>query len=121
MQLVLNDDDAISIPIDDCIREAWTLQYDRAYLSGGIDRFRERLAVCFAISLTQFLDSDLQPPTSAQMAYATSIARELGVALPAEALRFRGAMSDFIDRFSETLNRKRRSYLGATAAGSTGG
>jgi hypothetical protein len=113
MQLVLNDEDAISIPIDDCIREAWALQYDRAQLSGGIDRFRERLAVCFAISLAQCLDSDLQPPTSAQMAYAMAIARELGIALPAEALRFRGAMGDFIDRFAEALSRKRQSYLDA--------
>lgn len=114
MQLVLTDEDAISIPIDDCVREAWILQYNRAHLSGGIDRFRERLAVCFAISLAQCLDSDLQPPTSTQMAYATSIARELGVALPAETLRFRGAMSDFIDRFSESLSRKRQSYLDAS-------
>jgi hypothetical protein len=111
MQLVLNDEDAISIPIDDCIRDAWILQYDRARFSGEIDRFRERLAICFANSLAQCLDSDLQPPTSAQMAYAIAIARELGVALPAETLRFRGAMSDFIERFSEALSQKRRNYL----------
>ncbi|GGA40631.1 hypothetical protein [Dyella nitratireducens] len=111
MQLVLNDEDAITIPIDDCIREAWILQYDRAYLSGRIDLFRERLAVCFANSLAQCLDSDLQPPTSSQMAYATAVARELGIALPAEALRFRGAMADFIERFSNVLSQKRQAYL----------
>ncbi|WP_445143307.1 hypothetical protein [Dyella sp. Tek66A03] len=111
MQLVLNDEDAIPIPLDDCIREAWTLQYDRAHHTGAIDQFRERLAVCFANSLVECLDSDLQPPTAVQMRYATAIARELGIALPSEALRFRGAMTEFIERFAEALGQKRRSYL----------
>lgn len=112
MRLLLNDDDdPIAIPVDDVIREAWSLQYDRAHRGGGMDSFRERLAVCFASSLAACLDNDLQPPTAAQMQYATSIARELGVSLPYEALRFRGAMSEFIDRFAEALRTKRETYL----------
>ncbi|WP_307837966.1 hypothetical protein [Dyella sp. EPa41] len=112
MRLSLNnEDDPIAIPIDDVIREAWTLQYDRAHYDGGMDRFRERLAVCFANSLAACLDTDLQPPTAAQMQYATSIARELGVSLPYEALRFRGTMSDFIDRYADALRAKRETYL----------
>lgn len=109
--LVSDDDDAIPIPLDDCIREAWSLQWERMHQSGEIDRFRERLAICFANSLAACLDSDLQPPTAAQMQYATSIARELGVALPYEALRFRGSMSEFIDRFADALRGKRETYL----------
>lgn len=112
MRLLLNDEDeSIPIPVDDVIREAWSLQCDRAHLDGDMDRFRERLAVCFANSLAACLDTDLQPPTAAQMQYATSIARELGVSLPYEALRFRGTMSDFIDRFSDALRSKRETYL----------
>lgn len=111
MQLVLNEEDAIQIPVDDCIREAWLMQYDRALHAGSTDRFRERLAQCFALSLAECLDPDLQPPTAAQMQYATSIARELGVSLPYEALRFRGSMADFIERFAEAHRQKRRSYL----------
>lgn len=112
MRLLLNDDDdPIAIPVDDVIREAWSLQYDRAHRGGGMDSFRERLAVCFANSLAACLDTDLQPPTAAQMQYATSIARELGVSLPYEALRFRGTMSEFIDRFAEALRTKRETYL----------
>jgi hypothetical protein len=112
MRLLLNDEnDPIAIPLDDVIQEAWSLQYDRAHRDGAMDRFRERLAVCFANTLAACLDTDLQPPTAAQMQYATSIARELGVSLPYEALRFRGTMSDFIDRFSDALRVKRESYL----------
>lgn len=111
MRLVLDDDSGISIPLNDCVRAAWLLQYDRAAHSGGIEGFQERLASCFAESLAECLDTDLKPPTDAQVKYATSIARELGIALPSEALRFRGPMAEFIDRFAETLRRKRRSYL----------
>lgn len=112
MRLLLSDeDDPIAIPLDDVIREAWSLQFDRAHHHGGMDRFRERLAVCFANSLAACLDTDLQPPTAAQMQYATSIARELGISLPYEALRFRGTMSEFIDRFAEALRAKRETYL----------
>ena len=112
MRLLLDDeDDPISIPLDDVVREAWALQYDRAHRGDGIDRLRERIAVCFANSLAVCLDTDLQPPTAAQMQYATSIARELGISLPCEVLRFRGTMADFIDRFADALRAKRETYL----------
>jgi hypothetical protein len=116
MQLVLDDDTGIPIPLDDCLREAWLLQYSRASLYGGIDRFRERLAACFALSLNECLDADLKPPTAAQLRYATSIARELGIALPSEALRYRGPMAEFIDRFADAFRRKRSGYLGDSSA-----
>jgi hypothetical protein len=111
LQLVVDDEGGIPIPLDDNVREAWVLQYDRASSSGGIDRFRERLAMCFASCLAECLDPDLKPPTEAQLRYATDIARQLGIPLPAEALRFRGAMAEFIDRFADTLRQKRRDYL----------
>lgn len=112
MQLVFDDDSGIPIPLDDCIQEAWMLQCDRAFQSGGIDRFRERLAQCFATSLNECLDPDLKPPTEAQLKYATAIARGLGIPLPSEALRFRGPMAEFIDRFAETMRQRRHSYVG---------
>lgn len=45
------------------------------------------------------------------MQYATSIAREQDVSLPYEALRFRGTMTDFMDRFAEALRAKCETYL----------
>jgi hypothetical protein len=108
MQLVLNDEEVVPIPLDDFIREAWVLQYNRASFEGAMDGFVERLAACFASSLTECLDADLKPPTEAQLKYATVIARDLGIALPSEALRFRGAMAEFIGRFAEAHKRRRR-------------
>jgi hypothetical protein len=108
MRLMLDEGDDIPIPLDDLVREAWLLQYGRALHSGSIERFQARLAQCFAVSLGECLDADLKPPTSAQVQYATDIARRLGVPLPPEALRFRGAIGEFIDRFSEVLRKKRQ-------------
>jgi len=108
MQLVLNDEEVVPIPLDDFAQEAWVLQYKRASFEGATDGFVERLASCFASSLAECLDADLKQPTEAQLKYATAIARDLGVALPSEALRFRGAMTAFIDRFAEAHKRRRR-------------
>jgi hypothetical protein len=108
MRIVLDEEGDISIPLDEPIQEAWMLQYDRAFHSDSIDSFRARLAQCFAVSLTQCLDLDLKPPTPAQVQYATDIARQLGIPLPPEALRFRGAMGEFIDRFAELFRQKRQ-------------
>ncbi|HET7332588.1 hypothetical protein [Dyella sp.] len=109
MQLVLNDEEVIPIPLDDFVQEAWVLQYNRASFQGGLEVLVERLAACFASSLAECLDPDLKLPTEAQLKYATAIARDLGVALPPEALRFRGAMTEFIDRFADTHKRRRQS------------
>ena len=111
MRLVLNDEEGIPILLDAPIQEAWDIQYDRALHSGGVENFLARLAQCFAISLTECLDADLKPPTPAQIQYATDIARQLGVPLPPEVLRFRGSMGEFIDRFAEVLRQKRRKHL----------
>lgn len=69
--------------------------------------FIERLSTSFANVLTECLDTDLQLPTDSQVKYAMDIARELGVSLPADALRFRGAAHDFIDRFEEAFRSSR--------------
>lgn len=111
MQLVLNDDDAVSIPLDDSVQEAWLLQYDRALHAGAVEGFRIRLAQCFAATLAECLDPDLKPPTAAQVQYATDIARQLGIPVPSEVLRFRGSMGEFIDRFAEVLRQRRRKQL----------
>lgn len=108
MQLMLDDDSGIPIPLDDFAREAWAVQLGRAEASHGVEQLCERLAECFATSLAGCLDADLQLPSEAQVRYATDIARSLGIALPAEALRFRGAMYEFLERFAEAHRRRRR-------------
>jgi len=72
--------------------------------------FVARLSECVATSIAACLDTDLQLPTDSQVKYAMDIARELGVSLPADALRFRGAAHEFIDRFKDSfrISRERR-------------
>lgn len=108
MQLMLDDESGIPIPMDDFVREAWAVQFGRAASNQAVEQLCERLAECFASSLAECLDADLQLPTEAQVRYATDISRHLGVSLPAEALRFRGAMFDFLDRFAESHRLRRR-------------
>lgn len=108
LQLILDEADSIRIPLDEAVREAWQLQLDRAVDAGLAEGLRERLANCFALSLSECLDADLKPPTEAQVRYATDITRELGLSLNAEVLRYRGAMAEFIDRYAEVFKEHRR-------------
>lgn len=50
---------------------------------------------------------DLRLPTEAQIRYATVISRDLRVTRPAEALRYRGSMSEFIERFAASHKARR--------------
>lgn len=108
VQLILDEEDSIPIPLDASVQEAWQLQFDRAVHAGSIDGLRDRLAYCFASSLTECLDADLKPPTDAQIQYATAITRELGLSLNSETLRYRGAMSEFINRYADAFKERRR-------------
>jgi len=107
LQLLLDNEDCIPIPMDDSVQEAWQLQLDRALLEGSTEALRTRLAHSFANSLAECLDPDLKPPTEAQVQYATAITRELGLSLGSEALRYRGAMSEFINRYADTFKERR--------------
>ncbi|MBM7127981.1 hypothetical protein [Dyella mobilis] len=107
-QLTIDEEVFIPIPLDDLTLEAWQLQYDRAAEQGTVAGFYKRLSTCFATTLCECLDADLKPPTDAQLKYATAIARDLNLPLPPEALRFRGAMTDFLGRFAEMHKTQRR-------------
>jgi hypothetical protein len=107
-QLVIDEELGIPIPLDNLAQEAWQIQYGRAAEQGTIEGFYQRLGTCFATTLNECLDPDLKPPTEAQLKYATAIARDLNVALPPEALRFRGSMADFLGRFAEAHKQQRR-------------
>ena len=107
LQLILDDEGGIAIPLDESAREAWQLQFDRAAHTGSVESLKERLANCFASSLAECLDPDLKPPTEAQVRYATDITRELGLSLNSEVLRYRGAMSEFINRYADAFKDRR--------------
>ncbi|HET7562383.1 MAG TPA: hypothetical protein VFJ87_08405 [Rhodanobacteraceae bacterium] len=107
LQLVLDEYDRIDLPIKDSLLEAWRLQFDRAAVTYNTVVLSERVAICVAEGLTQCLDWDLQPPTEKQMRYATDIARELSVTLSGDALRYKGSMTEFIDRFADVFKARR--------------
>ena len=108
MQLVLDDEFCIPLQLDNHVQEVWVIQYNRALEVNRLDQLMARIGVAFAAALFGCLDYDLQPPSEAKVLFATAISRELGVALPAEALRFRGAMDEFLDRFAEAYKNHRQ-------------
>lgn len=60
-----------------------------------------------ASAVAGFLDLDLQLPSAKQINFATDIARELGVNIPAEVLPYRGACKEFIEHFIGAFHAKR--------------
>lgn len=114
LQLVLDEYDRIDLPLEDSELEAWRLQFDRAAVTYSTVQLAHRVANCVADGLTQCLDWDLQPPSEKQLRYAQDIARELRVSLSGDALRYRGSMSEFINRFADVYKARniRRSPSG---------
>ena len=99
MALRLVDDDrdvSVALPLDPVSREALGIQLERAS-HAPTNSFEVRLVR----RMIELVDPDLQPPTQKQTAYALSIAKVIGIPVPAEALRFRGAMTEFLRRFSD--------------------
>lgn len=88
-------------------RELLGLQMMRC-VDGGLDRFAQWLSVAVGSSLPTVVDYDLKPPSEAQVGFAMAIARALGVALPPEVLRYRGAMHDFLSTHKEAFEARRR-------------
>ena len=91
----------IEVPVRGSILEALRLQIMRlqqreVFLGPVCERIGQRIAE----TVLDVLDPDLRPPTEAQVKFALDIARELSINLPGEALQFRGAMSEFINRHS---------------------
>lgn len=50
--------------------------------------------------LSGFLDPDLRPPTEKQVAYAMSLSRRFEVEIPRDALMYRDAMCDFLQKYA---------------------
>lgn len=101
----------IVVPIAGATLEALRLQISRLHQQEVfLNPICERIGLKISESVLDVLDPDLRPPTPAQVKFACDIARELSVNLPGEALQYRGAMHDFITRFSELfysrINRK---------------
>lgn len=116
LRLLLDDDTAIPIPLDDYSKEVWALQFDRWRYRNCFASLQLRLATCFAVTVDGMLDEDLRLPTDAQLSKAGHLARQLGIALPSEALRFRSSMEEFIQQSMESLIRTLNGLLHEAAS-----
>jgi len=112
LQLVFDDEWFIPVRVDARLEEALEVQRARASQDDVVDALAGRLAACVASAIANCLDADLHMPSQAQLKYAEDIARELGIALPAESLRYKGATSDFIDRFHQSFLERRARLRG---------
>lgn len=101
LRLVYDDLDlSLDLPGVPAIAEAIGMQIERCLVPGGASGFAWRLIG----EITNMLDADLQPPSPQQMTIATLIAKTLNVSLPGEALRYRGCMTEFLDRYQPLLD-----------------
>lgn len=98
----------IEVPIDGPALESLRAQVARIRNDEGkYDSVVAKIGVRIMSSVADVLDPDLRPPTDAQISFAIAIARELNVNLPGEALIFRGAMGEFLDRYSQLFYSRR--------------
>jgi hypothetical protein len=109
MTLRLVDDDrdlSLDLSLDPVSREAVGIQIQRCVSSPAYNTFGIRLVQ----HLLELVDPDLKPPTYKQLSYALSVARALGISVPAEALRFRGSTAQFLRQFAESYRDRSRKH-----------
>lgn len=110
LQLVLDEGEwgvTIPIEIERLIVDALKIQLACAEAQGTQHAFIAKLSLCFVSALGESMDIDLREPSKAQINFAIAIAKDLSIALPGEALRYRGAMKAFLDRFSDPYRNSR--------------
>lgn len=76
--------------------ELLALQLECYLEQGTSDTFAHWLAHALSGALPEAVMYELRPPSEAQTKYAMAIARTLGLPLPPEVLRYRGAMHTFL-------------------------
>lgn len=96
------------LEFSDADRELLELQMMRCIECGGLEPFARWLSFALKSSLPTVVDYGLRPPSEAQMNFALAIARTLGVSLPPDVLRYRGAIHDFISSHKEAFDTHRK-------------
>lgn len=106
MPLLLVDtqsDLLIEIQLAQLVSETLKIQWERLTDEPSRQTFGLRLGPHLGVALGESVDWDLKPPTPAQVAYATGIAKTLGVSLPGNVLRYRGPMNEFLDTHNQAF------------------
>jgi hypothetical protein len=106
----------LEVPLDGPALESLRLQIARLQSRQILQpSVLDTLGSKLSLAILEIVDPDLRPPTQAQVDYAVAIARELNVNLPGEALMFRCAMSDFLDRYVDLFKSRRRHATGVSS------
>lgn len=88
------------IPLSEAVREAVAIQWSRCENDEDVKSLSKRLQAVLEPSVIDALDWDLRPPSPAQKKFAYAICSRFGVGMPAEVLRYQGAMHDFLERYA---------------------
>lgn len=83
------------------LEEALSIQYERIKDRRIRETFVRKLERRLESLLVDSMDWDLQAPTAAQLNYAILIAKQLGLALPIEAQKYRFHTSMFLATYAQ--------------------
>lgn len=98
---------SLEVQVPESTIEALRRQYRLGVGQGDEAEFNRRLAAEMEQLLLRVSNWRLREPTAAQLAYAISICRQLGISLPEEAAGSRGEMQKFIAIHSLRLSLRR--------------
>ena len=96
----------IELQVTEFVAELLKLQCERLTEEASCKAFGTRFGQHFGAALGESVDWDLRAPTPAQIAYATGIAKALGVGLPSEVLRYRGPINEFLDTHNHAYKQR---------------
>jgi hypothetical protein len=96
------------VPLAEEDQELLGKQMTRCMEHGGAELFARWLAQAFSMALPTAVDYDLRPPSEAQIAFATAIARVLRLPLEPDVLRYRGSMHEFLSRNKDEFDARRK-------------
>jgi hypothetical protein len=106
-QLVYGDQEfVLQLAFEPDIEDRLVNLIDQTGLSGEA---RAELSKRFVESISALVESNVAPPTEKQLKYAVAIARELSLQLSPEVLRFRDAMTSFLNMHAETYRKRKNS------------
>ena len=96
---------SLELYVSSRLEEALTIQYERIKDRRVRDTFVRKLEMQLETLLSDSIDWDLKQPTEAQRNYATLVAKQLGISLPAEAQKYRFHTAIFLETYAEKAKR----------------
>ena len=91
---------AIELNLSEEVQSAMALQWTRLQDGKQMDAFARRVTDQLESGLSDALDWDIKRPTAAQTSFAIALSKELDVAIPRDAMNYRGQMHAFINQYA---------------------